>query len=84
MRRKNQPKQAVAQHVGRIGNLLLLPQTLNQQAKTKPFAEKKAIYKKHNLRMIKEVCEQPDWTLDQIDSREAKIVKWAKKRWADL
>lgn len=84
MHRKGQPEESVAQHVGRIGNLLLLPILLNQQAKTKPFVDKKAIYEKHSLRMIKEVCKQAEWTLDQIDSREAEIVAWAKTRWADL
>lgn len=71
-------------HVGRIGNLLLLPIVLNQQAKTKSFAEKKAIYETHNLRMVKEVCQESDWTLDQIDARESSIIDWAKTRWADL
>ena len=84
MHRKGQPEEDASEHVGRIGNLILLPIKLNQQAKTKPFPEKKTIYKKHNLRMVQEVCKKIDWTLDQIDSREAKIVKWAKKRWADL
>lgn len=84
MKYKDRPDEPIDLHVGRIGNLLLLPIRLNQQAKTKPFADKKVIYERHNLRMVKEVCKQKDWTLEQIDSREAKIVKWAKKRWADL
>ena len=84
MRRQGQPEENLAQHVGRIGNLLLLPLVRNQAAKTKPFAEKKLIYAKHNLRMIEQICKQTDWTLDQIDLREAEIVEWAKKRWADL
>lgn len=84
MARKNQPKESVYLHVGRIGNLILLPIQLNQEAQTKPFTDKKAIYEKHNLRMIKEVCKQTDWTLDEIELRESEIVEWAKKRWADL
>jgi len=84
MRLNGRPEEPVAQHVGRIGNLLLLPVKLNQQAQTKPFSDKKGIYRKHHLRMIEEVCKQNDWTLEQIDWREAKIVRWAKKRWADL
>lgn len=84
MRNKGVSEENIAKHVGRIGNLQLLPITLNQQAKTKPFADKKAIYEKHNLRMIREVCNQKDWTLEQIETREAEIVSWAKKRWADI
>jgi Protein of unknown function (DUF1524) len=84
MRRREQPEDNVSQHVGRIGNLLLLPVALNQEAKTRPFSEKKAIYCRHNLRMIKDVCQEPDWTLDQIEARELAIINWAKTRWADL
>lgn len=67
-----------------IGNLLLLPIKLNQQAKTKPFADKKLLYSKHKLRMINEVCCEADWTLDQIDMRENEITVWAATRWADV
>jgi len=84
MRRENQPEEDVSLHVGRIGNLLLLPIVVNQQAKTKPFSDKKAIYERHNLRMIKRVCQEADWTLRQIEERESAIITWAKTRWADL
>ena len=84
MRRKDQPEEHIFQHVDRIGNLLLLPIVLNQEAKRKPFAGKKAIYAKHNLRMVNEVCQEADWTLDQIDARERKMTTWALSRWADL
>ncbi len=84
MSRNGQPREEVTQHVGRIGNLLLLPIRLNQEASTQPFADKKAVYERHRLRMIQEVCRQTDWTLDQIDAREAEIVNWAKERWADV
>lgn len=84
MRRKDEDPQNIFLHVGRIGNLLLLPIALNQEARTKPFVDKKAIYEKHNLRMVKEVCVEADWTLDEIESRESRIIEWANTRWADL
>jgi hypothetical protein len=84
MRRAGQGEEDSSLHVGRIGNLLLLPLILNQQAKTKPFSEKKSLYENHNLRIIKEVCQETGWTLDQIDAREGRIITWAKKKWADL
>jgi Protein of unknown function DUF262/Protein of unknown function (DUF1524) len=77
-------EEPVAMHVGRIGNLLLLPLPINQQAKIKGFQEKKALYKEHRLRMIKEVCSEADWTLESINTREAKLVEWAKTRWCDI
>lgn len=72
------------QNLGRIGNLLLLPVKLNQQANTRPFHKKKEVYIKHNLRMIQEVCNEADWTLEQIEVREKRIIDWARNRWCDL
>jgi hypothetical protein len=74
----------IAGQVGRIGNLILLPIALNQEARTKPFQQKKEIYEKHNLRMIRAICEQAEWSLGEIAQREAAIVEWAKTQWADV
>jgi Protein of unknown function DUF262/Protein of unknown function (DUF1524) len=71
-------------NVHRIGNLLLLPHKLNDQASRKAFATKKEIYKKsEGLRTVKEVVDESDWTLAHIKDREARIVEWAKKAWGD-
>lgn len=84
MRRQSGSEEALQQHVGRVGNLLLLPMPLNREAKTRPFSEKKGVYAKHNLRMVREVCDESIWTLAEIERREATIAEWAKRRWADL
>ena len=84
MARPGESEQPVLDHVGRIGNLVLLPIKVNQQANNKPFADKKLVYKQHNLRMIREVCAESDWTLAEIDARERRILDWAEKQWADL
>ncbi len=76
--------QPLKPNVGRIGNLLLLPIQLNQEAKNYSFEEKKKAYAKHNLRMVLEVLNVDDWTLSAIATREAQIVAWAKTRWADV
>lgn len=74
----------LAEHVHRIGNLLLLPQKLNEEASRKGFAAKKLSYQKsEGLRMVKEVIEETDWTLDKIKERELRIVQFAKNAWAD-
>jgi Protein of unknown function (DUF1524) len=75
---------AVEPNVDRIGNLLLLPISMNQEAQRLPFDAKKLIYERHNVRMVKEVCEHNDWTLSEIIAREKRIVDWAKTRWCDL
>jgi hypothetical protein len=84
MSRPGGPEEPVDKHVGRIGNLLLLPIVLNQQAKARSFDEKKELYTRHNLRMIRAVTEEASWTLEQIEARERTIVEWAKTRWCDI
>ena len=78
-------------HVNRIGNLLLLPIKLNQEAQRLPFDSekdeiqtKKKVYRKHHLRMIEEVCLNNDWTLSEIENREKEIIEWVKTRWDDV
>jgi hypothetical protein len=84
MHRSDGVEEQIQHHVGRIGNLLLLPIVLNSEAQARPFEEKKKAYAKHSLRMIGEVNSQADWTLESLDQREAKITGWAKNRWADV
>jgi len=60
--------------VGRIGNLLLLPIQLNQEAQNFPFDTKKKTYAKHNLRMVQDVCKESDWTLSQIEAEKHKLL----------
>jgi len=84
MHGEDEIEKPIQHHVGRIGNLLLLPIVINAEAKVRPFDEKKKIYDKHSLRMIKEISSEQDWTLASIDRREKIITAWAKTRWADL
>lgn len=84
MRRDNGRRQPPGKHIGRIGNLLLLPQILNEEAKRKAFRRKKRIYEKHQMRSVQEVLKEADWTLTSIEEREARIVDFARRAWADL
>jgi hypothetical protein len=83
MRKAGQSVDPDAQ-LGRIGNLLLLPEQVNKEAQDRAFDEKKNSYSKHNLRMIHKVCSLPNWTLTEIEARESEILEWAKTRWSDL
>ena len=73
-----------SEHVDRIGNLLLLPVSLNKKAGDKPFAKKIKVYKDSKLYMADEVRQEKDWGLKQIEQREKRIMDFAKHRWADL
>jgi hypothetical protein len=78
------PEVAVEDHVHRLGNLTLLPFTLNDEARRRGFEQKKEIYNRHNLRQIAEITRLKDWNLAQIEKRERRIMDWAKKAWCDL
>lgn len=84
MRDRDGTPQPLLPNVDRIGNLLLLPIQLNQEAQNYAFEGKKKTYAKYNLRMIQEVCKKDCWGLPQIESREERIVGWARTRWDDL
>ena len=84
MHRDDGIEEPVERQVGRIGNLLLLPNVLNAQARIRPFEEKKKTYAKHKLRMVDEVIAEPDGILTSIERREKVITTWARTRWADL
>ncbi len=83
MHRSGGAEEPLVRHVGRIGNLILLPTVVNQEATNRPFQEKKELYARHNLRMVQEVCTTKMWTIEQIEEREKRIVEWAKTRWCD-
>jgi hypothetical protein len=72
------------EHVHRIGNLILLPPGINAEIGRKGFKEKKKEYEKaEGLRTVREVLAEDDWTLEQIEAREKRILAFAKRAWAD-
>lgn len=79
--------QAEEQLRSQIGNLVILPQSVNSAASNKPFAEKKTVYRNNGaagLFQIAEVLSEEEWGKDQILARGERLIAWAKTRWADL
>jgi hypothetical protein len=71
--------------VNRLGNLILLPQQLNSEAKRQGFIAKKNVYKKsEGLRMVQEVLSNNEWSQSEIENREEKIIKWVSEEWKDI
>lgn len=71
--------------VNGIGNLILLPQTLNNEAKRQGFLAKKSVYlKSEGLRMVQEVTQQNNWSEKEIKEREKKILDWVTNEWRDI
>lgn len=82
---KIDPSHEIDEVVHRIGNLILLPKPLNNEAKRQGFLAKKSIYaKSEGLRMVKEVIDKSDWSEREIEKREAKILDWVKNEWQDI
>lgn len=68
-----------------IGNLILLPQPLNNEAKRQGFIAKKGVYgKSEGLRIVQEVIKEDDWSQTEILAREKKILDWINLEWADM
>jgi Protein of unknown function DUF262/Protein of unknown function (DUF1524) len=69
----------------RLGNLALLCGHKNYKAQYYDFGRKKKIYsdrnKKVSFDITKEVCDQPDWTVDTIKARHERLVKLAERTW---
>lgn len=71
--------------VNGIGNLILLPMPINNEAKRQGFVAKKGVYRKsEGLRLVQEILELDDWSEKEIKQREHKIFEWVKSEWSDL
>jgi hypothetical protein len=71
--------------VNLIGNLILLPQPLNNEAKRQGFLAKKSVYSKsEGLRMVQEILDQVNWSQSEIEEREKRILEWVAREWKEL
>ena len=77
-------KNVITKNIHRLGNLLLLSPNVNSQCSNKSFINKKIIYKKQLLRLKDEIIEKKDWNIKNLESRERKLINWAKETWCDL
>ena len=71
----------------RLGNLTLLSGNKNYSAQYYDFDRKKKIYsdrerrKKVSFDLTKEVCNQPDWTVEAIKTRHEHLLRLAEQTW---
>jgi len=79
--------EAAKKLASRLGNLAILPQTVNSAASNRSFEKKKEIYKKNGalgLQHISDIWNEERWGPEEIAKREEMIVAFATARWADL
>ena len=79
------PQSKGGDYVHWLGNLLLLPPGLNSKLGATPPKNKAKPYKDTGMRIALEAAKQVEkgWTRKDIQSREAELLAWAAKEWAD-
>lgn len=74
-----------ARWLHRLGNITLLSAPKNFSARNFAFQRKKQVYEelmaKASFDLTKEVCTEPDWTLETIAKRQDRLMAVAKKLW---
>ncbi|HRH42708.1 MAG TPA: DUF262 domain-containing HNH endonuclease family protein [Pyrinomonadaceae bacterium] len=67
-------------YIYRLGNLTLLESSKNNNCGTKPFLDKQEIYKLSQYKMTEQI-DYPEWTANQVRSRQENLAKTAKTVW---
>ena len=71
------------EYVNRLGNLTLIEREKNKTAANASFSKKKAeAYSKSDLLLTNDLCSYSDWTVSEIQVRQADLAKAAIKIWA--
>ncbi len=71
------------EYVNRLGNLTLIEREKNKAAANASFSKKKAeAYSKSDLLLTNDLCSHSDWTVSEIQVRQADLAKAAIKIWA--
>src|SRR5207248_5342969 len=66
---------------GRLGNMVLLKASVNSDLKSKPFEEKKKVYKDSDFILTSEIDNIADWTPDAVLERQNSLAKLAVEAW---
>ena len=72
----------VATWAYRVGNMVLLTKTENDDIGNGAFETKKSVLKASQLALTSEVGRKGDWGPKQIDERQRKLAKLAVKTWS--
>lgn len=83
---KSRKRENDVQRMHGLGNLLILPPSLNSKLQALNPTDKAEEYIKTGLLVAREAGEQilsEGWTFDTMAKRRTKIVDWAEKEWGD-
>lgn len=73
--------EANAAVVNQLGNLTLLEKKLNHLAGSKPFTEKRSVYKDSSYVLTKKLAAKRSWKVDSIDARIEQLADLACSAW---
>ena len=65
----------------RLGNMVLLGQTLNRDIGNDSFADKKTAYSQSTYELTKEISSLPHWQPDDIELRQNRLAALAVETW---
>ncbi|WP_425077903.1 DUF262 domain-containing protein [Psychroserpens sp. S379A] len=72
----------VNRSIYRLGNLALIENKLNLEAGTKPYSDKKEIFKKSNCHSTNSIPQDyNDWNENKVSARQRELAKLAKSIW---
>ena len=81
------PQSSGRKYVHWLGNLLLLPPKLNSKLSDKNPRDKREDYADTGLFIARDVAKRigrgDKWRREEIRDREAKLLKWASRKWKD-
>ncbi len=65
----------------RLGNLTLLEEHLNREARDRPFEEKREVYRRSRFAITRMLADYDRWDEDVMRDRQRKMAQWAVAVW---
>ena len=65
----------------RLGNMLLLPKTVNKDLDTKPFAQKNEVYATSGFKLAEKVASYEEWNKQSVDEFQNWMAQQAVETW---
>ena len=74
----------IEDHKHRLGNLALMTREDNAARGNDPFSKKKDDFEGSKFRMLEEVFEKDEWSVEQIERREQRLLEQISRQWPNV
>jgi len=68
-------------HLQKLGNLTILTEPMNRDCESHEFAYKKSIYEKSKYKITQDLCNEAEWTAEEIQNRQSRLADIAAVTW---